>query len=154
MLLAFQHWHHLRLIVGDLAETIVFESIISELSALTDVLIDAAIDFATAELAPRCGRAQTSFTVLGLGKLGGGELNYSSDIDLIFVYDENGETAGGRKQLSHSAYSAKLGQKIIEILDSHHQGGRLYRVDMRLRPKGPAVSCACRGSKRLIIITR
>lgn len=74
--------------------------------------------------------------ILGMGKLGGGELNFSSDIDLIFAFDANGETQGARKTLSHAEFFTRVGQKIIKLLDSVTADGFCYRVDMRLRPFG------------------
>lgn len=80
------------------------------------------------------GRPQ-QLVVLGMGKLGGGELNFSSDIDLIFAYSENGESDGPRP-LSNEQYFSRLGQKLIRVLDEPTADGFVYRVDMRLRPFG------------------
>ncbi|WP_404463968.1 bifunctional [glutamate--ammonia ligase]-adenylyl-L-tyrosine phosphorylase/[glutamate--ammonia-ligase] adenylyltransferase [Vreelandella aquamarina] len=74
--------------------------------------------------------------VLGMGKLGAGELNLSSDIDLIFAFPEKGETEGGRKPLEHQEYFTKLGQRLIAALDAMTADGFVFRVDMRLRPLG------------------
>ncbi|PSV51926.1 bifunctional [glutamate--ammonia ligase]-adenylyl-L-tyrosine phosphorylase/[glutamate--ammonia-ligase] adenylyltransferase [Photobacterium sp. GB-1] len=81
------------------------------------------------------GEAQPML-VLGMGKLGGGELNFSSDIDLIFTYPENGETQGGRRSLANAQFFTRLGQKLIKALDQQTYDGFCYRVDMRLRPFG------------------
>ncbi|MCW2480636.1 bifunctional [glutamate--ammonia ligase]-adenylyl-L-tyrosine phosphorylase/[glutamate--ammonia-ligase] adenylyltransferase [Candidatus Symbiopectobacterium sp. NZEC135] len=74
--------------------------------------------------------------ILGMGKLGGGELNFSSDIDLIFVYPENGQTRGGRRELDNAQFFTRLGQRLIKALDQMTVDGFVYRVDMRLRPFG------------------
>ena len=74
--------------------------------------------------------------ILGMGKLGGGELNFSSDIDLIFAYPENGQTQGGRRQLDNAQFFTRLGQRLIKALDQQTIDGFVYRVDMRLRPFG------------------
>lgn len=74
--------------------------------------------------------------ILGMGKLGGGELNFSSDIDLIFTYPENGETRGGRRSLANAQFFTRLGQRLIKVLDQQTFDGFCYRVDMRLRPFG------------------
>lgn len=74
--------------------------------------------------------------ILGMGKLGGGELNFSSDIDLIFVYTENGQTRGGRRELYNAQFFTRLGQRLIKALDQITVDGFVYRVDMRLRPFG------------------
>lgn len=74
--------------------------------------------------------------ILGMGKLGGRELNFSSDIDLIFTYPEQGETTGGRKPLENSKFFIRLGQRLIQALDEVNAEGFVYRTDMRLRPFG------------------
>lgn len=74
--------------------------------------------------------------ILGMGKLGGGELNFSSDIDLIFTYPENGETQGARRSLSNAQFFTRLGQALIKWLSQKTADGFCYRVDMRLRPFG------------------
>ncbi|MGC9403119.1 bifunctional [glutamate--ammonia ligase]-adenylyl-L-tyrosine phosphorylase/[glutamate--ammonia-ligase] adenylyltransferase [Vibrio genomosp. F10] len=74
--------------------------------------------------------------IIGMGKLGGGELNFSSDIDLIFTYPENGETQGARRSIANAQFFTRLGQRIIKALDQHTFDGFCYRVDMRLRPFG------------------
>ncbi|MGF1725216.1 bifunctional [glutamate--ammonia ligase]-adenylyl-L-tyrosine phosphorylase/[glutamate--ammonia-ligase] adenylyltransferase [Photobacterium nomapromontoriensis] len=81
------------------------------------------------------GEAQPML-ILGMGKLGGGELNFSSDIDLIFTYPENGDTQGGRRSLSNAQFFTRLGQRLIKALDQQTYDGFCYRVDMRLRPFG------------------
>ncbi|KNE76394.1 Glutamate-ammonia-ligase adenylyltransferase [Candidatus Burkholderia crenata] len=82
--------------------------------------------------------------VVGMGKLGGRELNVSSDIDLIFVYEEDGETAGGeRAALSTQEYFTRLGRKLIGALAEVTEDGYVFRVDMRLRPNGDAGPLAC-----------
>ena len=72
---------------------------------------------------------------MGLGKLGGQELNYSSDIDLVFLYDQEGAT-GGPKVISNSEYFARMGSELVRLLAEHTSLGIAYRVDMRLRPDG------------------
>ena len=81
------------------------------------------------------GRPQPML-ILGMGKLGGEELNFSSDIDLIFTYPENGQTQGLKRSISNSQFFARLGQRLIKVLDQQTMEGFCYRVDMRLRPFG------------------
>ena len=76
-----------------------------------------------------------SMCVLAMGKLGGEELNFSSDIDLIFVYGEEGETRGKHRR-SNAEYFTRLGQRLIRMLDQSTVDGFVFRVDMRLRPNG------------------
>lgn len=127
--------------------------ITEELSNLADAILEAAYRLCWTELlakhgAPRCagdgGRAEPCpFVILGLGKLGGRELNFSSDIDLIFVYGGEGETAGvaGPDGSRHSAISnqeffRKLGEALVKQVSHASPEGHLYRVDLRLRPEG------------------
>ena len=81
------------------------------------------------------GEQQTMY-VFAMGKLGGKELNFSSDIDLIFSYPERGQTQGGRRVIENSAFFTKLGQRLIAALHQITVDGFVYRVDMRLRPFG------------------
>lgn len=115
---------------------------LQRVSALADRLIQAAYHWAWHELAKQWGQPLDSqgrplpMLILGMGKLGGGELNFSSDIDLIFIYPHNGETQGGRRPLEFSQFYTKLGQKLIQLLHQPTADGFAYRVDMRLRPFG------------------
>ena len=81
------------------------------------------------------GARAGGMVVLGMGKLGGRELNFSSDIDLIFVFPEAGETTGSRP-IEHEQFFSRLGKSLIRVLDSVTADGFVYRVDMRLRPFG------------------
>ncbi len=74
--------------------------------------------------------------ILGMGELDGGELNFSSDIDLIFSYPENGHTRGGRRERDNAQFLTRLGQRLIKALDQQTIDGFVYRLDMRLRPFG------------------
>ena len=115
---------------------------LQRVSALADELINLAYQWAWQELAPQWGQPLDSngqvmpLLILGMGKLGGGELNFSSDIDLIFVYPHNGDTSGGRRSTENQQFYTKLGQKIILLLNQVTADGFVYRVDMRLRPFG------------------
>ena len=79
---------------------------------------------------------QQELLIIGMGKLGGRELNFSSDIDLIFVYPESGETDHPRKPIDHQTFFTRLAQKLIAALHQTTLDGQVYRVDMRLRPLG------------------
>lgn len=74
--------------------------------------------------------------ILGMGKLGGCELNFSSDIDLIFTYPAHGETLGNRRTVDNQKFFTRLGQRLINALDQLTADGFVYRTDMRLRPFG------------------
>ncbi|HSH57465.1 MAG TPA: bifunctional glutamine synthetase adenylyltransferase/deadenyltransferase, partial [Halomonas sp.] len=112
-------------------------------SRLAETCLEAALTWLETLLEPRWGRpalrrdgSEQRLVVLGMGKLGAGELNLSSDIDLIFAFPENGETQGGRKSLEHQEYFTRLGQRLIGALDAVTADGFVFRVDMRLRPLG------------------
>jgi glutamate-ammonia-ligase adenylyltransferase len=85
---------------------------------------------------------QQRLVVIGMGKLGAYELNFSSDVDLIFSYAEDGETRGGRRTLSNQEFFIKLGQTLIRTLDATTAYGFVFRVDMRLRPFGESSALA------------
>ncbi len=119
---------------------------LDETTASLSEFADACVDGALARLhawavekngAPRGEQSGTPqrLVVLGLGKLGGQELNFSSDIDLIFAYPEDGETQGARR-LSNHEFFIRLGQSLINALNENTADGFVFRVDMRLRPNG------------------
>jgi len=129
-------------LADDLLRQQPIEQALLRVSRLADELINLAYQWAWQELTPQwglpldqAGRAMP-LLMLGMGKLGGGELNFSSDIDLIFVYPENGDTSGGRRSTENQQFYTKLGQKIILLLNQVTADGFVYRVDMRLRPFG------------------
>lgn len=116
--------------------------IMAELSAFADAVIAGAMRWCESHLEARFGRAFAAngdaleLVVIGMGKLGGGELNFSSDIDLIFVFGEGGTTRGGRRELEHQDYFDRLGREFIALLNDTTGDGQVFRVDMRLRPFG------------------
>jgi len=81
--------------------------------------------------------------VVGMGKLGGLELNLSSDIDLIFLYEHEGDTQGGTKSLSYHEWFTRMGKRLIKLLAEHDANGFVFRVDMRLRPNGDSGPLVC-----------
>ena len=120
-----------------------YSETVAALSELAETCLQHAYAYGMAMLRQRHGTPRSSdgqevpFTVLGMGKLGGRELNLSSDIDLIFCYDEGGET-DGPSPLDNSAYFQRLGRWLIQALDQRTADGFCFRVDMRLRPFGDA----------------
>ena len=138
----FRRYILVRLEWSQLTYTSSDEQILSQLSELAEVIIVTARDWlyelSCKEWGTPCshqGEPQP-LLVLGMGKLGGGELNFSSDIDLIFTYPEHGQTQGGRRELDNAVFFTRLGQRLIKALDSITEDGFVYRVDMRLRPLG------------------
>ncbi|MGH7393016.1 MAG: bifunctional [glutamate--ammonia ligase]-adenylyl-L-tyrosine phosphorylase/[glutamate--ammonia-ligase] adenylyltransferase, partial [Candidatus Rokuibacteriota bacterium] len=128
-----------RDLLGDADLTVTTE----ELSRLADVCLAAAWRLSEAALAARYGApraedgAPTGMAIIGMGKLGGDELNYSSDIDLMFVYGADGETAGGPAgRLANGDFFARVARDLVAFLESVTDEGSAFRVDLRLRPEG------------------
>jgi glutamate-ammonia-ligase adenylyltransferase len=117
------------------------DATLRSLSALADFCVAESQAYHEHHLRRRFGRPRgpagepVGLVVIGMGKLGGEELNYSSDIDLIFAYAQEGET-DGRKTISNAEYFIRLGQRLIRSLDEKTGHGFVFRVDMRLRPNG------------------
>ena len=139
-----------RIAWRDLAGWATLPETLLDLSNAADTAIRAAQEFAWSQLSGRYGApaAENSqsqrLIVVAMGKLGGQELNFSSDVDLIFLFDAHGETSGARP-LAHEEFFLRLGQLLIRFLDAPTAQGRAYRVDMRLRPfgaSGPLVASA------------
>ncbi len=142
----FRCRHMVRIAWRDLAGWTDTRATLLDLSNLADVCIEFAHERAHRELIARHGipfgtesSAPQSLVVLGMGKLGGRELNYSSDIDLIFLYPEDGETrtqSQNQRVIENAEFFLRLGQRIIQLLANKTADGFVYRVDMRLRPFG------------------
>ena len=128
--------------VADLLNIVSLEQSLERLSALADALILTALNWLTEFCHHKWGipynneGEQQSLLIYGMGKLGGRELNFSSDIDLIFVYPESGHTQGARRSIENQQFFTRLGQKLITALHQKTVDGFVYRVDMRLRPFG------------------
>ena len=131
----------LRIAWRDIAGTAPVTETLQAVSELADACIRAAASAAELHLQPIFGRpfssnpAQEPFVILGMGKLGGRELNFSSDVDLVFLFMEAGET-GGPRVVDNEEYFNRLGREIIRLLDVRNADGFVFRVDMRLRPFG------------------
>ncbi len=117
------------------------QTTLTALSMVADQAIRVAVEFASRSLEARYGTPRDALgvaqalIVVGMGKLGGGELNFSSDVDLVFLYPEDGHTDGERS-IDNFDYFTRLGQLLIRLLDAKTADGFVYRVDMRLRPFG------------------
>lgn len=137
-----------HMIVRDLNGLADFAEVAETTSALAESAITAAVDFYHARLAetygnPRDAQGQVQrMIVVGMGKLGGRELNVSSDIDLIFAYEQEGDTDGA-KSISNQDFFTRLGKKVIAALDDVTADGFVFRVDMRLRPFGSEGALVC-----------
>jgi len=115
---------------------------LTDLSSLADACISETLDWLHQELVKELGQPQDNdgnqlcMMVLAMGKLGAYELNFSSDIDLIFVYPHVGETKGGKKIVSNEQFFMRLGKQLISALQNRTSDGFVFRVDTRLRPFG------------------
>ncbi|HET20045.1 MAG TPA: bifunctional [glutamate--ammonia ligase]-adenylyl-L-tyrosine phosphorylase/[glutamate--ammonia-ligase] adenylyltransferase, partial [Chromatiales bacterium] len=137
----FRRREMVRIAWRDLAGWAETAETLRELTWLADTCVQGALDWWDGELSRRHGTPRDAagnpvgLVVLGMGKLGGHELNFSSDIDLIFAFDEDGET-DGPKPLDNSEYFTRLGQRLIRAINQLTEDGFVFRVDMRLRPWG------------------
>jgi len=136
-----------RIIWRDLCRISAMEQTTQDLSDLADACIDQALDWLYPRFCSEWGTpysrerpdqpaAPQRMVVIGMGKLGAGELNLSSDIDLIFAFPHGGETRDGRRCVDNQAFFNRLGQRLIQVLDNTTVDGFVFRVDMRLRPYG------------------
>jgi glutamate-ammonia-ligase adenylyltransferase len=141
---ALRRWRKLemvRIAWRDLAGWASLEETLSELSVFADTAIQRAYEHARQTLVTRYGeprspaREAQPLIVIGMGKLGGGELNFSSDIDLVLLFPEHGETDGARP-IENEEFFTRLGQGLIRLLETPTHDGLVFRVDMRLRPFG------------------
>jgi glutamate-ammonia-ligase adenylyltransferase len=135
----------LSLIIRDVTGRADLAEVVGTMTTFAELAIQAAVAAHARELAALHGQpigtdgTPQDLLVVGMGKLGGAELNVSSDIDLIFVYDEDGETqGGGARALSNHEFFARLGRRVIALLNDLTADGFVFRVDMRLRPNGNA----------------
>ncbi len=124
----------LRIGVMDILEVLDLPEVARAFSDFADACVQVAYEIAHEELSRRYEMAGTpAFAVIGMGKLGGRELNYSSDIDLIFVHDDE---VGVRGKLPGPQYAERLAQEIVNVLARNTERGFVFRVDLRLRPEG------------------
>src|SRR5215475_4062938 len=124
-----------RVAVRELAAVAPLEETTGELSQIAEICLRRVFEFWDAELRQRYGSPTAQFAILALGKLGGGELNHSSDVDLLFLYSEEGQLA---PHISYHLFFNRLGNKILETFLTQHPAGSLFRADLRLRPEGSA----------------
>ncbi|RMG91848.1 MAG: bifunctional [glutamate--ammonia ligase]-adenylyl-L-tyrosine phosphorylase/[glutamate--ammonia-ligase] adenylyltransferase [Zetaproteobacteria bacterium] len=121
------------------------EPVLISITGVAAALLDQAVTMARALLESRFGQPEcASFCVIGLGKLGGGELNLGSDVDLMFIWDGQGSTHGGRQSLPAQEYMQRLARMVVRLVDEFDEHGQAWPVDMRLRPGG-ASAALCPG---------
>jgi glutamate-ammonia-ligase adenylyltransferase len=137
----FRRRQLLRIVLRDVQGVATLANVTEELSNLADAILDSAYRHIRAGVAARHGEPRLAngepcgFTVISLGKLGGKELNYSSDIDLMFVYGGPGET-NGPEAVTNKEFYKKVANEFTALLSTYTAEGQCYRVDLRLRPDG------------------
>jgi len=141
----------LRVAAADILGVLPVMKVSDHLTYLAESIIDAVVNFAWQQVSQRFGvpehlvdKTEKSFLVIGYGKLGGIELGYKSDLDLVFLYQAvEGQTIGGKKSIDSNQFYLRLAQKIVSIFSMNTSAGVLYDVDMRLRPSGDAGLLGC-----------
>ena len=140
------------LIVRDIGGTATLAEVVETMTQLADVTTNLALDFVHRQLAAQFGEPLDNqgrpqrLMIVGMGKLGGRELNVSSDVDYIFIYPEEGQTAGsaeGGRKIDTYDFFTRLGKRLIGALGEVTGDGQVFRVDMRLRPNGDSGPLVC-----------
>ena len=144
LLARFKKREYVRILLRDVLRISPLAETTAEISALADALIEQALREAESDMERRFGlplhldaegrSLTTRFAVLSLGKLGGNELNYSSDIDLLFLFGDGKEPPAA--PISNREYFVRLAQQVTEILSRPTEEGAVFRIDLRLRPQG------------------
>jgi len=124
-----------RIAVRELANVASLEETTGELSQVAEICIRNVFEHWNTELRQQYGSPNAEFAILALGKLGGGELNHSSDVDLLFLYSQEGQLTA---HVSYHEFFNRLAKRILETFSTGHPAGSLFRVDLRLRPEGSA----------------
>lgn len=143
----FRRRELIRIFLRDIRRLATVAEITDEISSLADAILEAALAEARREMDRRYGQPleadekqrsrPADIAIVALGKLGSLELNYASDVDLLFIYSSDGMTAGGsRDAVTNREYFTKLAQHVIKLVGEGKGEGAAYRVDMRLRPNG------------------
>ena len=136
---------YLRIGARDLLPSVTMEETVRELTAFAEASLQAAYQYCRNEVEKDYGplllpdgKSPNRFVILGMGKLGGGELNFSSDIDVTFLYeDDEGESSGGLKRTATPReFFTSVGKKIIQAMGQVTEDGFVFRIDLRLRPMG------------------
>ena len=138
----FKASHVLRVAASELVGRLPLMQVSDKLTWIAEVILEEVLAVAWAGLTkkygqPRCDHAGLGFAVFGYGKLGGVELGYGSDLDLVFIYDAaKGGATDGENSIDNAVFYTRLGQRMIQIIETQMAMGQLYEMDMRLRPSG------------------
>jgi glutamate-ammonia-ligase adenylyltransferase len=127
----FRHQEFLRIAIADVAGDLELRDVKAELTLLAETVLHLALGLAYWEVAARLGIPTTlKLSCIAMGRLGAAEMSYNSDLDLIFVYESEGDAMRGRE------IAARIAQKLIAILEARTREGYAYKLDLRLRPSG------------------
>lgn len=140
----FKKAHVLRVAASEVRGTLPLMKVSDYLTWIAEVVLDHVVALAWRNMVEKHGRPggidsepETAFAVIGYGKLGGIELGYTSDLDLVFIHDADPlQVTDGAKSIDNNVFFTRLGQRIVHILNTQTPSGLLYEVDMRLRPSG------------------
>jgi [glutamine synthetase] adenylyltransferase / [glutamine synthetase]-adenylyl-L-tyrosine phosphorylase len=138
----FKASHVLRVAASELVGRLPLMQVSDKLTWIAEVILEQVLAVAWADLTNKHGQPRrtgsgSGFAVFGYGKLGGLELGYGSDLDLVFIYDAaTGGATDGERSIDNAVFYTRLGQRMIHILEARMAMGQLYEVDMRLRPSG------------------
>jgi [glutamine synthetase] adenylyltransferase / [glutamine synthetase]-adenylyl-L-tyrosine phosphorylase len=149
----FKQVQTLRVAASDITDALPLMKVSDHLSDIAETILDQVVDLSWRYLLRKHGRPECrlngqtidqGFAVVAYGKLGGLELGYGSDVDLVFLHAAcPGETQGGPRPIDNGQFFARLGQRVVHILTAHTTTGILYETDMRLRPSGSSGPLVC-----------
>ncbi|NNL40906.1 MAG: bifunctional glutamine synthetase adenylyltransferase/deadenyltransferase, partial [Desulfobacterales bacterium] len=135
-----------RVAAADVTGSLPLMRVSDNLSYIAETLLNEVVEIAWTYLVEKHGtptcllngkKCDRGFVVIAYGKLGGIELGYASDLDLVFLHaGSKGQTTGGMRQIDNAQFFSRLGQRVVHILTAHTRAGNLYEIDMRLRPSG------------------
>lgn len=144
----FRQASMLRVAAADITDALPLMRVSDYLSDIAETVLNEVIDLSWQHLVRMHGKPSSTldgspcergFAVIAYGKLGGLELGYNSDLDLVFIHaGDQGQTDGRKNPIDNAQFFARLGQRVIHVLTTHTAAGRIYEIDMRLRPSGTA----------------
>ncbi len=153
VLRVFKQVSELRVAASDITSVLPLMKVSDHLSYIAEVVLESVVELCWRQMKekygmPACrldgGSCDRGFAVVAYGKLGGLELGYGSDLDLVFLHAaEPGQTTGGARTVDNAQYFSRLGQRVLHMLTTHTPAGRLYEADMRLRPSGDSGMLVC-----------
>lgn len=148
----FKIWAYARIASRDLSGLASLAEVTDTMTSIAELVIEKSVSVLTGHLVARYGvprndeGLEQALIVIGMGKLGGRELNVSSDIDLIFAYPDDGETdaaSPGLRRIANADFFTRLGRSLINAIADVTEHGQVFRVDMRLRPNGDSGPLVC-----------